>query len=175
MELYAMDTLYVLNAERENQIIPSLTANSTTCANCSENHPSYTRTCSVWKKEILTIKHTRNIPYPEAQKIVEGYIKNKTYSQISKKHSKSESKKGENDQELISKLLWPKFILEIKPILLKLSCNSTNPKPMTEYNLEKTSQFIETNPSKQPSRKEIRTISPHKNLIKKTTKPQKPE
>ena len=90
------------------------------CANCSEDHPSYTRSCPVWKKEkvILTIKHTRNIPYPEAWKIVEGYIKNKTYSQ---NNPKSESKKGKNYQELISKLLqlgpqdWPKFIQEMKP------------------------------------------------------------
>ena len=27
------------------------------------------------EKEILLIKHTRNIPYPEARKIVEGYLK----------------------------------------------------------------------------------------------------
>ena len=47
------------------------------CANCDEDHPSYTRSCPAWKKEkeILTIKHTRNIPYPEARKIVEGCIK----------------------------------------------------------------------------------------------------
>ena len=37
---------------------------------------------------------------------------------------------------------------------------------MTRYKLEKTSKYIETNPSKQPSREEIRTISPHKNLNK---------
>ena len=122
------------------------------CATCGEDHPSYTRSCPVWKKEILTIKHTRNIPYPETRKIVEGYIKNKTYSQIS---PKSESKKGENYQKLISKLLQlgpkdcPKFIQEIKPILLKFSSNSTNPKRMTEHNPEKISQYIETNPSKQ--------------------------
>ena len=91
------------------------------CANCGENHPS----CPVWKKEkeILTIKHTRNISYPEAWKIIEGYIKNKTYSQISQNNP--ESKKRENYQELISKLLqlgpqdWPKFIQEMKSILLK--------------------------------------------------------
>ena len=95
------------------------------------------------RKKILTIKHTRNIPYPKDQKIVKGYIKNKTYSQ---NNPKSESKKGENYQELISKLLqlgpqdWPKFIQELKPILSKLSSNSTSPKLMTEYNLEKISQ-----------------------------------
>ena len=45
------------------------------CAICGEDYPSYTRSCP--KKEILTIKHTRNIPYPEFRKIVEGYIKKK--------------------------------------------------------------------------------------------------
>ena len=34
---------------------------------------------------------------------------------------------------------------------------------MSEHNLEKTSQYIESNPSKQPPREEIRTISPHPN------------
>ena len=34
---------------------------------------------------------------------------------------------------------------------------------MAEHNLEKTSKYIETNPSKQPPREKIRTISPHKN------------
>ena len=34
---------------------------------------------------------------------------------------------------------------------------------MTEHKPEKTSKYIETNPSKQSPREEIRTISPHKN------------
>ena len=42
---------------------------------------------------------------------------------------------------------------------------------MTEHKLEKTSKYIETNPSKQPSREEIRTISPHKNLNKNQPNP----
>ena len=116
------------------------------CANCDEDHPSYSRSCPAWKKEkeILTIKHTKNIPYPEARKLVEGYIKNKTYAQISQNNPKTESKKKkENYQELISKLLilgpkdWPEFIQEIKPTLLKLSSNSTNSKPITEHKPEK--------------------------------------
>ena len=61
--------------ERENQTTDCKLNNR--YANCGEDHSSYTRSCSVWKKEkeILIIKHTRNIPYPEAQKIVESYIK----------------------------------------------------------------------------------------------------
>ena len=136
MEVYAMDILYAVNVERESNHTTINCNLNNRCANC-EDHLSYTRSCPAWKKEkeILTIKHTRNIPYPEARKIVEGYIKNKTYSQ--------NKVKKENYQELISKLLqlgprdWPKFIQEIKPILLKLSSNSTNPKPMTELKLEK--------------------------------------
>ena len=131
--------------ERENQTILPSTANSITDVPTAvkTTHRIQEHAHSRKKeKEILTIKYTRNVPYPEAWKIVEGYIKNKTFFQIS---PKSESKKWENYQKLISKLLqlgsqdWPKFIQEIKPILLKLSSNSTNPKPMTEHNLEKTS------------------------------------
>ena len=42
---------------------------------------------------------------------------------------------------------------------------------MTEHNLEKTSKYIETNPSKQPPKEEIRTISPHKNPNKNQPNP----
>ena len=42
---------------------------------------------------------------------------------------------------------------------------------MTEHNLEKTSQYIETNHKKQPPREEIRTISPHKSLNKNQANP----
>ena len=173
MGVYAMDILYVVNVESENQTIPPSTAISTTDVPTAVKtiHPS----CPSWKKEkkILTIKHTKNIPYPEAWKIVEGYIKNKTYSQNNRK---TEIKK-ENYRELISKLLilgpkdWPEFIQEIKPILLKLSSNSTNPKPISEHKPEKTSKHIETNPAKQPPKEEIRTISPHKDPNKTQPNP----
>ena len=79
MEVYAMDTLNVVNVEREpNHITINYKLNNR-CANCDEDHPSDTRIFPVWKKEkeILTIKHTRNLPYPEAPKIVKGYIKKK--------------------------------------------------------------------------------------------------
>ena len=44
------------------------------CANCSEAHPAYSKTCSAWKreKEILRIKYTQNISFPEARKIVQA-------------------------------------------------------------------------------------------------------
>ena len=42
---------------------------------------------------------------------------------------------------------------------------------MTEHNLEKTSHYIETNPSKQPPREELRIISPHINPNKNQPNP----
>ena len=62
-------TQYVVNSERENQTLPPSTALKTT-------HP-IPETCPVGRKEkeILTVKHTWNISYPETQKLVEGYIK----------------------------------------------------------------------------------------------------
>ena len=42
---------------------------------------------------------------------------------------------------------------------------------MTEHELGKTSKYIETNPSKQPPKEEIRTISPNKNPNKNQPNP----
>ena len=92
IEVYATDTLYVVNVERENQTIPPLTANSTTDVPTAvkTTHPIPEHTQSGKKKKILTIKHTRNISYPEARKIVESYIKKQNLL------PKSENKKGKN-------------------------------------------------------------------------------
>ena len=79
-----MDILYVVNVESENQTIPPSTAISTTDVPTAVKtiHPIPDHAQPEKKEiEIITIKHTKNISYPEARKIVEGYIKNKTYSQ----------------------------------------------------------------------------------------------
>ena len=43
--------------------------------NSSGNHPANSRQCQAWntEKEILKIKYTRNISFPQARKIVESY------------------------------------------------------------------------------------------------------
>ena len=45
------------------------------CFNCKEDHPANSRQCQAWhtEKEILKVKYTRNISFPEARKIVESY------------------------------------------------------------------------------------------------------
>ena len=37
------------------------------------------------KKETRFIKHTKNIPFPEARKIVESYMGNQTYANVAQK------------------------------------------------------------------------------------------
>ena len=58
------------------------------CVNCSGNHPADSRQCQAWntEKEILKIKYTRNISFPEARKIVESYTAapGKSYASITK-------------------------------------------------------------------------------------------
>ena len=45
------------------------------CINRKEGHPAYSRQCQArhTDKEILKLKYTRNIPFPEARKIVDSY------------------------------------------------------------------------------------------------------
>ena len=58
------------------------------CVNCKEDHPTNSRQCQAWhtEKEILKVKYTRNISFPEARKIVETYTAapGKSYASITK-------------------------------------------------------------------------------------------
>ena len=58
------------------------------CISCKEDHPANSRECQAWhtEKEILKIKYTRNISFPEARKIVDSYTAapGKSYASITK-------------------------------------------------------------------------------------------
>ena len=58
------------------------------CFNCNEDHPANSKQCQAWhtEKEILKVKYTRNISFPEARKIVESYTAapDKSYASITK-------------------------------------------------------------------------------------------
>ena len=58
------------------------------CFNCKEDHPANSKQCQAWhtEKEILKVKYTRNISFPEARKIVESYTAapGKSYASIMK-------------------------------------------------------------------------------------------
>ena len=58
------------------------------CFNYKEDHPANSKQCQAWhtEKEILKVKYTRNISFPEARKIVESYTAapGKSYASITK-------------------------------------------------------------------------------------------
>ncbi|MES9994349.1 MAG: hypothetical protein ABW098_20560, partial [Candidatus Thiodiazotropha sp.] len=62
--------------------------NPAKCYNCKEDHPANSRQCQAWhtEKEILKVKYTRNISFPEARKIVDSYTAapGKSYASITK-------------------------------------------------------------------------------------------
>ena len=51
-------------------------------ANCRQNHPAYVRSCVVYKKEkeILEVKHKRNVSSLEARKIIATYMGENNYA-----------------------------------------------------------------------------------------------
>ena len=57
------------------------------CANYHEEQPAFSRSCAIYKKEkeIMFIKHTKNITFSEARKIVESYMGTKTYANVAQK------------------------------------------------------------------------------------------
>ena len=58
------------------------------CFNFKEDHPANSKQCQAWhtEKEILKVKYTRNISFPEARKIFESYTAapGKSYASITK-------------------------------------------------------------------------------------------
>ena len=53
-----------------------------TCGNCQQDHPAYARTCTddQKEKEIVEIKHKRNVSFLEARRIVGSYIGESSYA-----------------------------------------------------------------------------------------------
>ena len=54
----------------------TLCKNPLKCANCGESHDANSKECKIWhkEKEILRVKFTRNISFPEARKAVESPV-----------------------------------------------------------------------------------------------------
>ena len=48
----------------------------TRCANCQLDHPVYARTCTVYQKEkeIIEVKHKRNVSFLGARRIIGSYM-----------------------------------------------------------------------------------------------------
>ncbi|XP_064475012.1 uncharacterized protein LOC135389016 [Ornithodoros turicata] len=73
------------------------------CVNCSSNHPSYSRSCTKWKyeKEVLHVKVTQNISYPEARKKVAPIFFEKSFATAVKQKVKLVTQYTQTEQSLL--------------------------------------------------------------------------
>ena len=95
-----------------------------TCANCQQDHPTYARTCTVYQKEkeIIEVKHKRNVSFLEAGRIVGSYMGESSYASVARRAD------GTNDdtkyRTLVEKLIkleandCPKFQEHLKKLYL---------------------------------------------------------
>ena len=54
------------------------------CANCGEEHQAYSRSCLVWQREreILRVKYTQDVSFPDARKLVQSSTLQKSFSSV---------------------------------------------------------------------------------------------
>ena len=94
----------------------------TRCANCQLDHPAYARTCTVYQKEkeIIEVKHKRNVSFLEARRIVGSYMGESSYASVARKADRTND--DSKYRTLVEKLLkleandWPKFQEHLKKL-----------------------------------------------------------
>ena len=92
------------------------------CANCRQDHPAYARSCNVYKKEkeILEMKHKRNVPFLEVSKIVKTYMGESSYASVARRANTTNQ--GNKYRMILEKLIqleandWPKFSEHLKKL-----------------------------------------------------------
>ena len=52
------------------------------CVNCGKDHLSRSSDCEVWKKEIMKLKVTKNLTYPEARKLYDHQQPEFTFAKV---------------------------------------------------------------------------------------------
>ena len=125
------------------------------CANCHEQHPAFSRTCEFHKreKEIMCVKHTKNIPFPEARKIVESYMGTRTYANIAQKTNQKMQDITPIDKykKLIEKIInlsimneWATFQENIKR-MYSTQIKQTEPSTKTKSNANTSEEIPKEN------------------------------
>ena len=92
------------------------------CANCQQDHPAYARTCTVYQKEkeIIEVKHMRNVSFLEARRIVGSYMGESSYTSVARRADRIND--DTKYRTLVEKLLkleandWPKFQEHLKKL-----------------------------------------------------------
>ena len=90
--------------------------------NCQQDHPAYARTCTVYQKEkeIIEVKHKRNVSFLEARRIVGSYMGESSYAYVARRADRIND--DTKYRTLVEKLLklkandWPKFQKHLKKL-----------------------------------------------------------
>ena len=72
--------------EQEPNHIEESCKNSLNCNNCKGNHRADSKYCKIWEreKEIIKMKITKNITFPEARRLIENPFNKLTFSQVTR-------------------------------------------------------------------------------------------
>ena len=81
---------------------------SSSCVNCKGDHPAYSKKCPKWleEKDIVRIKHTRNISFPEARRLIHTE-KSTTQRSTSYADVAKSSKNTTTEASTQTDLTWP--------------------------------------------------------------------
>ena len=76
-ESYRGRPTYIRCGQKDTDYMEEDFSNENKCSNCLENHPAFSKTCNIYKreKEIIELKYRRNIKFLEEWKIDECYVK----------------------------------------------------------------------------------------------------
>ena len=93
-----------------------------TCANYRQDHPAYARSCTVYQKEkeIIEVKHKRNVSFLEARRIVRSYMGESSYASVARRADRTND--DNKYRTLAEKLIkldandWPKFQEHLKKL-----------------------------------------------------------
>ena len=93
------------------------------CANCQQNHLAHATSCNVYKKgkEILEVKHKKNVSFLEAKKIVGTNMAENSYASAARRMDiTNQDNKYRTLMEKSIRLEandWPKFQEHLKKLL----------------------------------------------------------
>ena len=166
--------------EQEPNHIEESCKNSLNCNNCKGNHRADSKYCKIWEreKEIIKMKITKNITFPEARRLVENPFNKLTFSQVTRTPSnqvENEAKtqikttKIEELTNLINDL--HELIKTLKTIIPNVQLTPTDKSkniPSTSSQKNETLSKTETDQPQEPEKKKK-----NKNLL--NTPLQKPK
>ena len=87
---------------------------------CQQDYPAYARTCAFYQKEIIEVKHKRNVSFLEARRIVGSYIRESSYASVAQRVDRTND--DTKYRTLLEKLIklqahdWPKFSEHLKKL-----------------------------------------------------------